>query len=314
MIFTREITPASMRRGIWVESRSTPSTRKRTRMSRPSGSKWMSEAPSSTAPAISELTSLMTGAFSADSRISATSARSSSPSETASATASSSLFMRPIRPWMSSAEATTGRTSWPVISFRSSSASTFDGSAIATISAPSSPIPIGTAVKRRAACTLIRLSAEMSALKMPRSTWCSPKRCATARAYWSRADGAGLDQQLLGRAPGVLALLDGRVDALARDEAELDDDVGDEARAAALRCGGVMPLGGRLGLAPALLARSPAERAARPHPAARSSRVRKLLDQRLAVDEALDQVRLAVAVDDHDRRRLADAQLLDSLP
>ena len=44
--------------------------------------------------------------------------------------------MRAIRPWMSSADATTGRTSWPVISFRSSSASTFDGSAIATSSAP----------------------------------------------------------------------------------------------------------------------------------------------------------------------------------
>ena len=42
--------------------------------------------------------------------------------------------MRPIRPWMSSGEATTGRTSWPVISLRSSSASTFDGSDIATSS------------------------------------------------------------------------------------------------------------------------------------------------------------------------------------
>ena len=90
MIFTREITPATMRRGIWVVSRSTPSTRKRTRMSRPSGSKWMSEAPSSTAWAMIELTSLMTGASSADSRISVTSASSSSPCSTAAATASSS--------------------------------------------------------------------------------------------------------------------------------------------------------------------------------------------------------------------------------
>ena len=38
MIFTRETTPATIRRGISVDSRSTPSTRKRTRMSRPSGS------------------------------------------------------------------------------------------------------------------------------------------------------------------------------------------------------------------------------------------------------------------------------------
>ena len=45
-------------------------------MSRPSGSKWMSEASSSTACAMIELTSFMTGASSADSRISVTSASS----------------------------------------------------------------------------------------------------------------------------------------------------------------------------------------------------------------------------------------------
>ena len=127
-----------MRRGIWVVSRSTPSTRKRTRISRPSGSKWMSDAPSSTAWPMIELTSLMTGASSADSRISETSASSSSPISIASATASSKRLMRPISPAMSSGEATTGRTSLPVISFRSSSASTFDGSDIATSSMPSS--------------------------------------------------------------------------------------------------------------------------------------------------------------------------------
>ena len=49
MIFTRETTPGTIRRGIVVVSESTPSTRKRTRMSRPAGSKWMSEAASSTA-------------------------------------------------------------------------------------------------------------------------------------------------------------------------------------------------------------------------------------------------------------------------
>ena len=114
MIFTRETVPAIMRFGIWVVSRSTPSTRKRTRISRPSGSKWMSDAPSSTAWAMIELTSLMTGASSADSRISVTSASSSSPSRTASATASSSRLMRVIRPLMSSGDATTARTSRPV--------------------------------------------------------------------------------------------------------------------------------------------------------------------------------------------------------
>ena len=70
MIFTREIVPGTIRRGMCVLSRSTPSTRKRTRMSRPSGSKWMSDAPSSTPWAMIEFTSLITGASSADSRTS----------------------------------------------------------------------------------------------------------------------------------------------------------------------------------------------------------------------------------------------------
>ena len=81
----------------------------------------------------------MTGASSADSRISVTSAQL--------VLASSSIalghrvverLMRPIRPAMSSGDATAGRTSWPVISLRSSSASTLDGSAMATSSGPSS--------------------------------------------------------------------------------------------------------------------------------------------------------------------------------
>ena len=185
MIFTRETVPAIIRRGIWVVSRSTPSTRKRTRISRPSGSKWMSEAPSSTAWAMIEFTSLITGASSADSRISVMSAISSSPCSTASATASSSRLMRVITPAMSSGEATTGRTSLPVISFRSSRASTFDGSAMATSSWPFSSYPIGTAPSRRAACALIELRALTSVLKMVRSTWWSPKRWAIARESWS---------------------------------------------------------------------------------------------------------------------------------
>ena len=68
MIFTREITPRAIRRGTVVTSLSTPSTRKRTRRSRPSGARWMSEAPRSTACATIWLTSLMTGASCAFSR------------------------------------------------------------------------------------------------------------------------------------------------------------------------------------------------------------------------------------------------------
>ena len=140
MIFTREITPAIIRRGIVVVSMSTPSTRKRTRMSRPSGSKWRSEAPASTACATIEFTSLITGASDADSRISVTGFTSSfsASSSIASAIALSRRLMRPIRLATSSAVATAGRMLRPVISLRSSSARTLDGSAIATISAPDS--------------------------------------------------------------------------------------------------------------------------------------------------------------------------------
>ena len=74
MIFMREITPPAIRRGTVVASCSTPSTRKRTRSSRPSGARWMSEAPRSTAWATIWLTSLTTGASSAVSRRSTTSA------------------------------------------------------------------------------------------------------------------------------------------------------------------------------------------------------------------------------------------------
>ncbi len=49
MIFTREITALTIRRGTCAASRSTPSTRKRTRISPSPGSKCTSEAPSPTA-------------------------------------------------------------------------------------------------------------------------------------------------------------------------------------------------------------------------------------------------------------------------
>jgi hypothetical protein len=52
----------------------------------------------------------------------------------------------------------------PVISFRSSSASTFDGSDMATISVPLPSLPMGTAPRRRAACGVIELSTLTSVL------------------------------------------------------------------------------------------------------------------------------------------------------
>ncbi len=135
MILRREITPGTIFRGMLAVSASTPSTRKRTRMSRPSGSKWMSEAPSSTACAITEFTSLMTGASSARSTPGPStwmSVLSSGSSSMASATASSRRFILPMSIAMSSAGATTGRTSCPVMSRTSSSARMLAGSATAT--------------------------------------------------------------------------------------------------------------------------------------------------------------------------------------
>ena len=70
MILMREITPATIRFGTRAVSCSTPSTRKRMRISPSSGSKWMSEAPSATAWPRMLLTSLMTGPSSAEARMS----------------------------------------------------------------------------------------------------------------------------------------------------------------------------------------------------------------------------------------------------
>ena len=80
MIFTRLMTPSTMRRCTCAVSTSTPSMRKRTRISVPCGSRWMSDAPCSTAWATIWLTSRMTGASSADSRRSTISAGASSSS------------------------------------------------------------------------------------------------------------------------------------------------------------------------------------------------------------------------------------------
>ena len=91
MILMRETSPNISWRGTVVESNTTPSTRKRTRMSPARGSKWMSEAPRRTASAMIEWTSLTTGASSADSRSSMTCAASSSVSSWISWTDSSSV-------------------------------------------------------------------------------------------------------------------------------------------------------------------------------------------------------------------------------
>ena len=109
MIFTRETRPAIMPRGTVVVSLTTPSTRKRTRIDLSSGSKWMSEAPRSTASATIERTSFTTGASSADSR-SSTTGRSSA-SSSISSTAASRRPRRPRSASTSSSVATARRIS-----------------------------------------------------------------------------------------------------------------------------------------------------------------------------------------------------------
>ena len=64
MILTLEITPLTIRRGTVAESRSTPSTRKRTTRRFSNGSTWMSEAFSLTACVSTALISRMIGASS----------------------------------------------------------------------------------------------------------------------------------------------------------------------------------------------------------------------------------------------------------
>ncbi len=144
MIFTRETTPRTRAGGITEELVRTPSMRYCTRISEPSeGSKCRSLAPSSTASARIECTSLMTGASSAASRMSRT-VRSSSGAGWASSTSSSRPSLA-ISAASSSRQATSGCTSSPVIIAMSSIASTFAGSAVASSSVRSSRNPTGTA-------------------------------------------------------------------------------------------------------------------------------------------------------------------------
>ena len=110
MIFTREISPETIRLGTIVVSCTRPSIRQRTRMSPWRGSKWMSEAPRSIASPMIECTSLTTGASSADSRTSRIEASSGS-SSSSSLTVSPSVESWLRRASMSAGEATARRIS-----------------------------------------------------------------------------------------------------------------------------------------------------------------------------------------------------------
>ena len=86
--FRRVVTPVASRFGIRCTSWSTPSTRSRTTSESSCGSKWTSEAPSSAAWKMTELTSRTSGASetpSSASRSSRSSSSSNSPASSSSA-------------------------------------------------------------------------------------------------------------------------------------------------------------------------------------------------------------------------------------
>ena len=208
--------------------------------------------------------------------------------------------MRPIRAAMSSGEATTGRTSWPVMSFRSSSASTFDGSAIATSSAPSSSKPIGTALKRLAAWARDQVHRRQVGLVTPGGR---RGRGRSARRWRAPAGRAVSAPDSSSTCSGVRPARRGpprRPPRPARAARKPSSTITSEMKRAPppRRCGGVSPVpsswsgaGTRPRRAPSVPRRVAGEPRRRRCP--RSSRVRDFLRERLLVDEALDQPRLA---------------------
>ena len=235
MIFTRLITPLTIRRGTVAESCSTPSTRKRTRRSLPSGDRCTSEAPCSTAWATMPLTSLMIGASSAVSCRSTTSAAppSSSSSTTVDWTTSSRRVRRVTRPGDVLARGD-GRAHVVARHQRD----VVDGQDVGRVghgdhervlAREGDGRPPRSAWRPRAES---RLAAAMSTPKAVRSRWSSPLRSAIERASASWRDRPPLEQHLLGRGRGRARRVDRGVGALALGEAELDDDVGQEPRPA----------------------------------------------------------------------------------
>ena len=237
MIFRRDTTPATMRRGTVIVSTSTPSMRKRTRIEPSSGSKWMSEVPCSTAWAMIWLTSLMTGASSADSRRSTISprrrrrslevdlGRGGDVAPGATGGRSASRCPRARRPRRgprsrSSARCRRPRGRWPGRPSRRAGRAR-------RRTPPAPPRSAWPPAERSGWPPTCRRGTPT------RSRWSRPWRSATARAWFSSDSAPCSSSTCLRRRAGGARRLDGLLDARAVDEAELDDDVGQEASAAA---------------------------------------------------------------------------------
>ena len=223
-------------RAPWSRSASTPSMRKRTRICVPSGARWMSEAPCSTAWAMIWLTSLMTGASSADSRRSTISAVVLlGLHRRRSATTSSRRVSRLIRPAMSSREATAGADLEA-----GHQRDVVDGQDVGRVghrdeqralAEERRPGPPRSGGPRR---LLMRFAAPMSTLKIVRSRWSRPWRSAIARESAAWVMVAALEQDRARGSSSCRGRWRSPSSTRSRgDEPELDDDVGEEPRAAA---------------------------------------------------------------------------------
>ena len=145
--FSRLTIPDWMFFGGRITSCSTPSMRNRTRTSRSLGSMWMSDARSATAWLIRRLTSLTIGDSSLSSLTLTSSISDWKLLDASAETFSASDITRWYFVTASRIEflvATATRSSAPVTVRMSSTANTFDGSAMATMSRPSIH-PIGRA-------------------------------------------------------------------------------------------------------------------------------------------------------------------------
>jgi hypothetical protein len=169
----------------------------------------MSEAPSSTAWAIIELTSLMTGASSADSRISVTAA--------------------------DHAEDVVGRGHHRAHLVAGHQLQVVERQHVRRVRHGDHQVAALVEADRDGVEAPGRLRADQVQRADVRLVD-REVRVVEAEALCGRArqlvagDRRGLEQDLLGRASRRLALFDGLVDALARQVAHLDDHVGDEAR------------------------------------------------------------------------------------
>ena len=180
--FRRVVTPGVIRFGIRCISWSTPSMRKRTASASSCGSKWTSEAPSSAAWKMTELTSRTSGASETPSSTSRSSASSSSVTRSSSSTssrtarapnASEARAIRRSSRRMSSLEATPRSRGKRVASLSSSIPCRLPGSATAIRRVPfSSAYGIATTRSRTwsGICSAASLSTPASA-RSTSATW-----------------------------------------------------------------------------------------------------------------------------------------------